>query len=162
MNIKKSLISLLLCLPLLSCQTARYTDTASCRFLAEEVRGVLPQEKFAELGEDALALVLEDREQITDHCLLYSLPSENIDELGILKAKDETDAKEILRMIEEYLQAKRTDDATFIASYAPRELPKLEDAEASRFGTYVVYAILDREGREAVMQTVQDALKIEK
>ena len=61
MNIKKSLISLLLCLPLLSCQTARYTDTASCRFLAEEVRGVLPQEKFAELGEDALALVLEDR-----------------------------------------------------------------------------------------------------
>ena len=160
---KKTVMALLLLLSsLTACARQVYGNGLSCEELMQRAMGNDVQEMdFAAYGEDQIQYFFADTDLAIDYRLLYSVPSENIDEVGILKAADEKSAKELLRIAEAYLQEMQQEDAAFIASYAPEELPKLTNAQAVRFGSYVIYAILPEENRQAFLQAVEEALRID-
>lgn len=80
----------------------------------------------------------------------------NIDELGIFKAKDSAQAKEIKTAVEKYLDRMRDG---WMDEYMPLEKPKLTSAKVKLVGNYVMYSILSEEDVITANQTLENALK---
>ena len=160
MKLKQALLfGLILPMLLCGCQKRIYLDTVGCERLSQAALSALPQtQKFEEYGELQRSLILSDTCKSAQCRLLYSLPSENIDELGILHAGNDEEAREIYRRTEAYLTDLQENQSAFIASYAPEELPKLEEAEARRMGRYVIYAILSEEDKRAAFSAIEALL----
>ncbi|MBE6546406.1 MAG: DUF4358 domain-containing protein [Ruminococcaceae bacterium] len=157
------LLSLLLTLSLLLCactKAAAYADNVPCAELADTATDQIPVNfGYETYGGEHLRYYFEDTELPDDTCLRYSVLSEDINELGIFHAPDETVRAELVRLTEDYLDRLLEEQSAFIAGYAPKELTKLEHAEVRTFGNYVVYAILDDNDRELVFETVEKELK---
>jgi predicted small lipoprotein YifL len=70
----------------------------------------------------------------------------NIDEYGVFKGTDSTQAKAIKTAVDNYLQMRKD---TWMTEYMPEEFPKLQDAEVWTEGNYVMYAILGTDAKTA-------------
>lgn len=70
----------------------------------------------------------------------------SIDEYGVFKASDSSQAGDIAKALEAYLQLRL--DA-WMDEYLPEELPKLKSAEVWTEGNYVMYAIVSDDMRAA-------------
>ena len=160
MRIKQALLfGLILPLLLYACQKRVYLDTVGCERLSQAALTALPQtQDFEEYGELQRSLILSDTCKNAQCRLFYSLPSKNIDELGILHGSSDEEAREIYWRAEAYLTDLQENQSAFIASYAPEELPKLEHAEARRMGRYVIYAILSEEDKTAAFSAIEALL----
>lgn len=154
-------VLLALCLFLGACTKASaYADDVSCAELADRATDQIPVNfGYETFGGEHLRYYFENTELPDDVCLRYSAISEDINELGIFHVPDAAAREEVVRLTEEYLARLLSEDSAFIASYAPKELPKLEHAEVKVFGNYVVYAILDDDDRKLVFETVEKELK---
>ena len=62
-------------------------------------------------------------------------------------------------MLKNYISDLQENQKAFIASYAPREIPKLEDAEVRRYKSYVIYTVLDENSRLEAFEEINDLLK---
>ena len=71
-----------------------------------------------------------------------------IDEIGLFKGSDDAQAEELRTAVADYLQL-RLD--SWMPEYLPDEFPKLQNAKLWSEGTYVMYAILSDEGRDAAL-----------
>ena len=80
-------------------------------------------------------------------------------EIGIIRAPSEKNAEEVLREAQAYLDQMRAERRAFVENYLPRELPKLNSAETRRFGSYVIYTILESERAALVFDKAEEALK---
>lgn len=80
----------------------------------------------------------------------------NIDEYGVFRAKDSSQAKEIKSAVESYLQL-RVD--SWMDEYMPEEKPKLTAAEVKTNGNYVMYSILSDADKQAAFGAFDGALK---
>lgn len=80
----------------------------------------------------------------------------NIDEYGLFKAKDSSQAKEIKAAVEAYLQL-RLD--SWMDEYMPEEKPKLTSAEIRSSGNYVMYCILGDADKSAAFGALDGSLK---
>lgn len=81
---------------------------------------------------------------------------QNIDEYGIFKASDSTQAKALKESVEGYLQL-RLD--SWMDEYMPEEKPKLTSAEVKTDGNYIMYSILSDSDKSAAFSAFADALK---
>jgi len=79
----------------------------------------------------------------------------NIDEFGILKAKDSSQVSAVEKTVKDYLQM-RID--TWMVEYMPEERPKLDNAEIKTVGNYVMYAILSDDGKKAAFDAFEKSL----
>lgn len=73
----------------------------------------------------------------------------NIDEVGIIKAKDSEQVAAVQKAVNDYLQMRKD---TWMVEYMPEERPKLDSAEVRTVGYYVMYAILSDEDRDAAFK----------
>lgn len=80
----------------------------------------------------------------------------NIDEYGVFRAKDGSQAREIKSAVEGYLQL-RVD--SWMDEYMPEEKPKLSSAEVKTNGNYVMYCILGDADKSAAFGAFDGALK---
>lgn len=80
----------------------------------------------------------------------------NIDEYGVFKAKDSSQAKSAKEAVEGYLQL-RVD--SWMDAYMPEEKPKLSAAEIKTSGNYVMYCILSDADKSAAFGAFEGALK---
>ena len=80
----------------------------------------------------------------------------NIDEYGIFKAADSSQAKEIKAAVEAYLKL-RLD--TWMDEYMPEEKPKLTSAEVKTKGNYIMYCILSDSDKAAAFSAFESSLK---
>lgn len=80
----------------------------------------------------------------------------NIDEYGVFRAKDSSQAKEIKSAVEGYLQL-RAD--SWMDEYMPEEKPKLTAAEVKTSGNYVMYCILSDTDKSAAFGAFESSLK---
>ena len=140
------------------CAARGYSNDVSCKTLARTVYETSSVE-YLEYGKEYTRLFLDDDAICDDFCILYSSEVDDINEVGFFHAPDEAAAKEICEELEEYLDERQEDERAFIASYAPNELTKLDGAQVKRFGNYVVYAILDADGRTQILDAVEKTLK---
>ena len=99
---------------------------------------------------------------VSDHTITISAESDmNVDELGVFHVKDAKDASKIKAFAQKYLEAKKLRMAPLLESYNQAELPKLDCAEVTVCGNYVLYTILSAEDTTAAHSAFEKALKAE-
>ena len=154
-------LTLMLCLTLFSCKSSKgYSDGIPCSELLDTAEEQIPIDLgYESFDGDHIKLYFENTELDDDRSLRYSVASENINEMGIFHAPDEGSAKELKEITQRYLDGLLEEKGTFIGSYAPKELEKLENAEVRIFGNYVAYAILSADDRKLFFDTIENALK---
>ena len=108
---------------------------------------------------DAGASVVEGLIKLTESdyedCVVkITVKGTSFDEYGIFKGKDANQASSIEEAVKTYIQMRIDTDM----GYQPEELPKLENAEVRKIGSYVVYCILDDSSRSVVLSVVEQAL----
>ena len=157
-----ALLSLLILLA--SCaQSHSFSDGLSCKSLMDVAQGKIPDELgYTELGNEQILYYFDETDAYDDVCLRYSLQSGSINEIGIFHSPDEQRAKEIEEELRDYLEDMMEEQGAFLATYAPEELPKLEEAEIRRFGNYTVYAILSKDDKTAVFGALSEQLSTAK
>lgn len=156
-----AVLFLTVALPILSSckKETSYTDDLSCAEIMDAVEDQIPVNfGYETFGGDHMRYYFEETPLPDDHCLRYSVMNDDINEVGIFHSPDGKSEEEVFRLTEAYLATLREEKQAFIGSYAPEELPKLNDAEVRRFGNYTVYAILSEEDRKLVFETVEKML----
>lgn len=160
---KKVLISTIISLILIlsSCNASNsYRDNVSCKNIAAEMLDEI--NSFGEVSsysEDDVRLLFGNTSLFDDFSVIYSTDANDINEIGIFHCKDDKSAKEFLTVAKGYINEQQENQRAFIASYAPREVPKLDSAEARSYGNYVIYAILNEEAKNEVFSEARELLK---
>ena len=157
---KRVIILSLLCLVFCSCASVRYSDSLDSAEVAKRLTGEISEfGDYVEYDDEEIGYLLELSAENCDVCVIYSKDADDQGEIGIIRAASEADAKEVLREAQEYLEQMRVERRAFVENYLPRELSKLSSAEARRFGTYVIYTVLESEKSTLVFDKIEDTLK---
>ena len=114
--------------------------------------------EYIEFNELHMEEYFPNTDEYDEHYAVYSADVDDINEIGIFLSPDEFYALGMLKSCETYISDMQEDSRAFIASYAPQELPKLDGAQARRFGQYVVYLILPDNLSEAIFQRIEEIL----
>ena len=175
---KKHTLRILLCalcatLLLLSCaacdDSGNWKDDLTSASLATTVKTALPAgDGWDTVSDDYVSPSAwgEDYadylELVSDYVITISAESDmNVDELGVFHVKNAKDADRIKAFAEKYLEAKKLRMAPLLESYNQAELPKLDCAEVTVCGNYVLYTILNAEDTTAAHSAFEKALKAE-
>ena len=155
------LFVLLLCVCLYACaRAAEYrNDLDTEDILKGAPHTVRSADDYAEYDDDFVEFFFGDLPASRDHTVIYSKDQNDINEVGIFHAGSEAEALDIYEKATEYISDLRETQRSFIASYAPDELPKLDGARVERYGNYVVYAILTNEDSEALFGHIEGSLR---
>ena len=152
------LIFSLLCMA--SCRQAHYREDISCQAITATLCESLgSDEEFLPFGEEQIRFSFEDTDRFADKSLVYSVRSENIDEIGVFLAESDEDVDELRRLCDQYVTTLREEQRAFVASYAPREATKLDAATVRVFGRYVVYTVLSEDDREKAYEKIEELLR---
>ena len=143
-----------------SCASASYREDLSCKAITDRLCDTLSVAGGYEyFSDDHLRFYFSDTDDYEDCSLVYSAPSEDINEFGVFLADDKEDAKELQDMCRSYLSSFDEEQRAFIASYAPQQITKLDHAEVRVLGRYVIYTILSPEDTRIAFETVEQMLK---
>ena len=160
---KISLLSsvILSLLILVSCSsTAIYRNDIPCSVISHSICDEADDAgEYSEYGNDHLEFFFGDTALYDDHCVMYSTEVTDINEIGVFHCKDEESAKELTKIVSKYIAEQQNEQKAFIASYAPREVPKLENAEVRRYGNYVIYLILNDDDKQDAIEEIEKLLK---
>lgn len=144
-----------------SCKKAeKYRDGISCEELSIEIRDEV--DNFGEAtsySEEDIRLIFGSSSLFDDFSVIYSSEPNDINEVGIFHCPDESAAKKFLAVAKEYVREEEENKKAFVASYAPLEVPKLESAEARRYGNYVIYTILGEDAKEEAFDKAKKILE---
>ena len=156
----KSIFCIILCLICLSsCQRKAYTDTAECKSLGDGIISAIDDgQEYLDHDGTHTKLYFEDIEEYDDCRIMYSADTNDINEIGIFHAPSAKMAAELEESCREYISDVKEDSRSFIASYAPEELTKLDGAQVRRFGSYVVYTVLPSDKAESVFSHLEHTL----
>ena len=155
------ILPICLCAVLLAaCSSREYRNDISCRELCENaVEYVDDGLEYAEYGESQLKYEFGDAARgAEEHCILYSVKVDDINEVGVFLAEDEKSAKNIAEDCKEYIEDMRENKRAFISSYAPDQMPKLDKSEVWICGNYVIYTVLDPDKSESVYEQIKTRL----
>ena len=134
----------------------KYRDGIPCHDISEAfIQSQNNSVEYSYYTEEEISFLLDLPEYVNDLSVAYSTDASDIDEIGIFHCTDEKSAKEFFDTLSSYLSEQQATQKAFIESYAPREVPKLEAAEARRFGNYVIYTILSAEDKQ-IMWDITD------
>ena len=99
-----------------------------------------------------------DTSLFEDCDLRYSLPGDDVNEIGVFRSGNKNDAKKLYDLVQQYLDELKEDKRAFVESYAPLEAKKLDNAKVKRFGSYVAYAILSDAEQEKFFEAVKNSV----
>ena len=156
----KSLAAILLLIPLLfvtSCKKEVYRNDVACRSLTSTIEEIC-QKEFISYDDEYLEYIISDASICTDHSIIYSRDTNDIDEFGVLHAKDNDTAKKLYTELCDYISETRSSQRAFIESYAPKELTKLDSARVIQIGNYVIYSIASEESAKKISSAITSAL----
>ena len=154
-------ISVILALTsLASCSRKSFKDGVACREVGSTIADTLDDGKeYLEYDENHRKLYFEDEEHYDDCYLSYSSDTGDINEFGIFHAPDSDHAEELYEDCMDYVEDMKENSRSFIASYAPDEIPKLDGATVRRYGNYVVYTVLPKEKSADIFANIEERLK---
>lgn len=145
---------------LCSCtKKSEYIDDLPCDELARSLSKVASvADGYLEHGEEQIKFFFNDTKLQDDFSILYSAKVKDINEIGAFHCPDKESAEKLLEIVEEYLDEMEETQESFIMGYAPMEIAKLDEAEARRYGNYVIYAILDTKQQKELWSMAEDIL----
>ena len=151
----------LLLILLVSCSKSNsYRDDIPCSDIARdlcdksEVMG-----GYSEYDKNHVAFLFEDTSLYDDCSVRYSTEVTDINEIGVFHCNNKDNAKALTETVSKYITETQTDQKAFIESYAPREVPKLENAEVRQYGNYVIYLVMSAEDKEDAIEEIEKFLK---
>ena len=138
----------------------KYRDNIPCHDISEAfIQSQNNSVEYSYYTEEEISFLLDLPEYVNDLSVAYSTDANDIDEIGIFHCTDEKSAKEFFDTLSSYLSEQQATQKAFIESYAPREVPKLDAAEARRFGNYVIYTILSAEDKKTLLEITNEKLR---
>ena len=142
-----------------SCAQRKYSDVYSCSDLTSLVKkDILDTAEYSDYSETDIKYIFDNDELFDSVSIIYASSSDDIGEIGVLHAIDEDTADELLDEVNEYIDNSVTDKIAFVKNYLPSELSKLENAQARRFGNYVVFTIVDPNISNKIFEKIQNTL----
>ena len=143
-----------------SCSRGEFKDGVACKDVGTSITDTLDDGKeYLEYDDTHRELYFEDSEHYDDHYLAYSSDTSDINEFGVFHAPNSDHAEDIYEDCLEYVEDMKENSRSFIASYAPDEIPKLDGATVRRYGNYVVYTILPKEKANDIFSKIEESLK---
>lgn len=143
------MLALLLCFLLAACQSGgNSTVSVDLKDLKDKLlENVTFDTEMVQLEEGAARQQYGVDDSVSVIALTGS--SAMVDELSLFQAKDEAASKEIVTLLEKHIEKQKTD----YASYAPNEVPKLDEAVLKQSGNYVALCITaDHKTAESIIQ----------
>jgi hypothetical protein len=133
-------------------------DDVAVSTIAQQVDACISgSEGLAEMDESYINGAMSiDLSAYSDYVIKVSSIGTSINEYGIFKMADGKTADEGKTAMEAYLQLRND---TWMSEYLPEEYPKLQKAEVTTAGNYVMYAILSDDERSAAFDAFNSALK---
>ena len=156
----KRILSSLLVLGLLflpACRRKSYRNDLSAQVLAELGANAIAMEDPVFEGADALPSISESIDSESDVVVCHSADGSRLDEICVFHT-DNNNAATVSTFLRNYLSETFENNRAYYDSYIPSETPKLRDAEVRIYGSYVVYAILDKNDRSRFFETIKAKL----
>lgn len=154
------LVAVFVC-ALSSCGSNEYRDDVSCESLTDAIREAAPCESgYSQFDADELEYLFGALPLCSEKSVIYSTENTDINEIGVFRTENPDAASEVRDSVLAYIAEMQEDQISFIASYAPAEVPKLEGAEVRVMGNYVIYAVLSKSERNAAFDAAEKILKI--
>ena len=154
------IFTLVLSLIFVSCsKDVTYRDNLTCSAISSEIcdeAEVLGG--YSAYEKDHVAFLFENTALYDDCAILYSTEVTDINEIGVFHCKNNDDAKNLTETVSKYIRDMQTEQKSFIESYAPREVPKLENAEVRQYGNYVIYLIISADDKEDATEKIGELL----
>jgi len=154
-----ALLCLIFILSLVSCDKgeSKYKDDVTSKALGDAIvdainapQGFLaPDSDFIEFNMEGATALCED------YCIMLSSMNINYNEFGIMRAKNEDDAKKLADICQSYIDIKKEGANPH---YLPQEYPKIENAKVKIYGCYVVYTVLSDADAKIVENTITEKL----
>lgn len=152
-------LSAILLLSLFSCAKPSYRNDASpAELSAAAVAAIGTPDEYSVAAEGYLDDYFTAPSYVTAYSISFATDGNNLDELGIYQVT-EGNAEAMKAVLEKYLSDSLDRNREWYDSYIPKETPKLRDAEVKVFGSYVVYAICDKNDRAAVFSSIEALLQ---
>ena len=137
-----------------------YRDDVSCIKIAENIsEHINAVDGYSAYGEEQIDFFFEATELPDDYALLYSTQIDDINEIGVFHCADKDSAQALSQIVSSYVEGQQTGQKSFISSYAPKEVPKLENAQVRTYGNYVIYLILNSNDQLEAWETVEKMLQ---
>lgn len=153
-------VTSLLCLLFSSCAVKEYADSIPCESIANSLTSkISTSEEYSAYTNDDIEYLFGESDLFADCSFLYSSSADDISEVGVFKAENEEKAKELFTKAEKYIADLQNEKRAFVENYLPDELDKLEDAEARRFGKYVILLLAERDKKEVLFASAEELLK---
>ena len=150
----------LVCLFFASCAARKYSNTLSCKTVADSLASEIGDpEDYEFYTDEDIKYTFEDISLFEECSFLHSSSSDDIDEVCVIKAKTESDAKKILAQADRYLKDVCEQKRTFLKNYMPDELEKLDCAKAKQFDNYVIIAMADKDDVKSIFDKADELLK---
>lgn len=97
---------------------------------------------------------------LADWCIVTSArPEVNADIIGVFRLKSSADIPMVTSVINQYVAAQRQRMSSTFSSYAPAQMPKIENAEVSRCGNYFLVTFLEEGREDAAEELFEDMLE---
>lgn len=141
------ILSAILCLSLLSACGSEAPVDPGFDAVEAAVEAVVPTDGMAAQGSSYISNMFKLEEGDYEQCLvMVTNVGTSIDEFGLFKGSDATQAEALHTAVKDYLQFRL--DA-WMSEYLPDEFPKLQNAQVWTAGNYVFYAILGEDAKAA-------------
>lgn len=154
-----------LSLTLSGCTQGSYTTTLSSSHVAGQVRDAV-RGRFHGADDDYVSESRfgSDYEKLASQCYDYTIllsddEETNIDQIGVFHVINSKDVDSVASMIRSYVEAETLRLRDLLTSYNPAELPKLEQAQVTVCGTYVLYTFLSESDTATAVDEFEKALK---
>ena len=154
------LFILLVTLIFQSCSQKKFNDSFTCNELSRRLKSeIQPTEsEFESYSREELTFLFPSNDLYDDICVVYSSDSTDVCEIGVFHAPDEEAAKKLFEEAKLYIKNMQEQKSEFLRNYSPAELPKLNSAEARRFGNYVIFAIGEQNEKNNLFKQAEEML----
>lgn len=155
--------ALLLCLAMTLTACDSYKSDVEVLDLSSAVlNSVGTQGGFTAMDNDYVALEFAKPDVISANVdqwtICASTSSQTVDEYGIFRVKEGGDVNAVKAEVESYVQSMQVKLEVYLDMYDPAEKTKLENAQVTVFGNYVVYTMLDDADTTAANKAVKTEL----
>ena len=105
-----------------------------------------------------IAFLFGENARYKDCTVMYSTEVTDINEVGVFHCEDTDSANALAEILLEYISDMQTEQRAFIESYAPRQVPKLQNAEVRQYGNYVIYLVLSEDDKADAIEEIEEIL----
>ena len=159
-------LAVLTCMSAFSCSSSpAYSDGVPVGQLTDAaLNAVGSAEEYMDGTDNYFSFYFEGKrgaESISESRMMFHKQETNVNELGIFRADSAKSADAVKALVQSYLDEQTDYLRSFAQNYSPADLQKIDNADVTVMGCYVVYYILSPEDETKALDAVKALLTAE-